>query len=205
MLVSTLILSIKYPFCWMQIERKPLQSAIYIEKTFSIFNYYLEKESIKISNVFHTYRKHLYLQIYIYNLDEKIVKSSKMKISRQPISNPIDFHDKFYISHWKKKRDEGRIRNALSRFSRRANRIDRGNRVSSRLLDPFSHNNLTQAWRVKPWPGIQGCYVKALFQNFKRSRLIWSNLTDFYERSFKSESTIDPEKPRVPEKERSIG
>lgn len=198
MLVSTLILSIKYPFCWMQIERKPLQSAIYIEKTFSIV--ILKKNRLK----FPMYRKHLYLQIYIYNLDEKI-KSSKMKISRQPISNPIDFHDKFYISHWKKKRDEGRIRNALSRFSRRANRIDRGNRVSSRLLDPLSHNNLTQAWRVKPWPGIQGCYVKALFQNFKRSRLIWSNLTDFYERSFKSESTIDPEKPRVPEKERSIG
>lgn len=109
---------------------------------------------------------------------------------------------RIYISHWKKKRDEGRIQNALSHFSRRGNRIDRGNRVSSRLLDPPSHNNLTQAWRVKPWPGIQGVLRGSSIPEFQAFKVDLSNLMDFYERSFKSESTIDPV-ARVPEKGRN--
>lgn len=145
-LISTLILSINYPFCWICFN---LQS---ISKTFSIFKVILTKEE------------------FIFLIE-------------------------------KKKRDEGRIQNALSHFSRRGNRIDRGNRVSSRLLDPPSHNNLTQAWRVKPWPGIQGVLRGSSIPEFQAFKVDLSNLTDFYERSFKSESTIDPV-ARVPEKGR---
>lgn len=111
-LISTLILFIKYPFSWMQIERKPLQSKHLQSKIqFFIFKVILTKEE------------------FIFLIEKR------------------------------KKRDEGRIQIALSHFSRTGSRIDRGNRVSSRLLDPPSHNNLTQAWRVKPWPGIQGWII----------------------------------------------
>lgn len=53
----------------------------------------------------------------------------------------------------------------------------------------------TVAW----YPGVLRESSIPEFQPFK---VDLSNLTDFYERSFKSESTIDPEKPRVPEKGR---
>lgn len=106
---------------------------------------------------------------------------------------------RIYISHWKKTRWGQNTKCFVTLFSKR--QPNRGNRVSSRLLDPPSHNNLTQAWRVKPWPGIQGVLRGSSIPEFQAFKVDLSNLTDFYERSFKSESTIDPV-ARVPEKGR---
>lgn len=134
-----------------------------------------------IFHIFHAYQKHLYIQIYIYKLNKniKIFKDENFKATNiQPHRFP---RQTLYFSLKKKNEMRAEYKMLCRTFSRRGNRIDRGNRVSSRLLDPPSHNNLTQAWRVKPWPGIQACYVEALFQNFKRSSLIyrtWRTFTD---------------------------